>query len=199
MNQAPTSSTERSACPSSESLLAFLLAGDKGPQLHQVVAHHLGSCDACLLDLQRAGRRLRLEAEIASPIPEAVRLAALPKPQVGALPESTWQRAWRRLTDAVRLPVLVPAAAAVALVLAVGVPRNAEVATPSERTRDVALRQNARLTNAATLHAAPTAQGAVLARLDRGTAVVLLDRRDAWVQVELADGTAGWMEQRAFE
>lgn len=197
MDPAPASSTEGSPCPSGEALLAYLLAGDSGQHLHQPLTRHLGSCDACLLDLQRASRRLRLEAEIAAPVPASVRGAELPP--VAAPQPSSWQRAWRRLVASLQLPVLAPAAAGLALVLAFGLPRTGDPIAPSERTRNVSLRQNARLTMAAPLHIEPTAQAAVLARLDRGVAVVLLDRRDAWVQIELADGTSGWMEQRAFE
>lgn len=187
-----------SSCPSGESLLAYLMAGAGQASGHADVAQHLNSCDACVLDLQRASRRMSLQDEVAAPVPAAV-LAQVQSSSPAAAPPAAWRVAWRRFVGSLRLPVLAPAAAAVALVLAVGLPRQGEVVAPAERTRDVAVRQSARLTGDATVHAEPAAAARVVARLDRGASVVLLDRRDAWVKVECSDGTAGWMERGALE
>ncbi len=187
-----------SSCPSSESLLAYLMADASQMSRHAEVARHLDACDACVLDLQRASRRLSLQDAVMATVPASV-LAQVQSSSAVAAPPAAWRVAWRRFVGSLRLPVLAPAAAAVAVVLAVGLPRQGEVVAPAERTRDVAVRQSARLTAEATVHAEPAAAARVVARLDRGASVVLLDRRDAWVKVECGDGTAGWMEQGALE
>lgn len=39
----------------------------------------------------------------------------------------------------------------------------------------------------------PTPQGAVQKTLSRGTPVILMDRRGNWVELQLYDGTSGWV------
>lgn len=199
---------DRRHCPGDESLIAYLLAETPGlgaPTAravgHDVVAAHVGSCDRCVAELRVVRSRLALAAEVDAPVPAAVRARlAAPAPAPSPVRVAAAPGLLARLAAAFRLPLLVPAAAALALVaVATGLERG-RAPLPEESTRDVPLRQPARVTApAATVHADPRAAAAATAVLGRGDAVVLLAEQDGWYRVELGDGRAGWMERSAFE
>jgi len=186
---------EAAACPSDERLVAHLLE-ERSPDDPTAIATHLLDCDHCVAQVRVARSRLSLAAEIAAPVPHAV-VARLQRPVTAARRFAF--PTWRRLQSALRLPLLVPVAAAITLFVYAGYPTDRTTSLPEEQTRDVPLRQAARVTaGTAALHAAPdSAPGAT--RLERGTTVLLLAERDGWYQVELGDGTSGWMEKGAFD
>jgi len=216
MTAAATPSESRH-CPGDERLIAWLVGETPalaGPQRrgrvesvrsadHDAIAAHVLACDRCVAELRIVRDRLCLAVEIDAPVPVAVAARV-----ADAAPAATARAArtefaggwWRRLQAAFRVPMLVPVAALLALVIAGGTLDRGRVPVPEESTRDVPLRQKARVTAAqATLHADPMAGTAATAELGRGDAVVLVSERDGWYQVELADGRAGWMERSAFE
>jgi SH3-like domain-containing protein len=45
----------------------------------------------------------------------------------------------------------------------------------------------------------PSAQGAVLFMLHRGTKVQLLQAQEGWQEVKLSNGSVGWMPEGALE
>lgn len=196
-------SAERRHCPGDERLIAYLLAETPGLGAstaravgHDVVAAHVGSCDRCVAELRVVRSRLALADGIDTPVPAGVRARLAPVPA----PTAAAPGLLARLVDAFRLPLLVPVAAALALVVVTGGPERGRAPLPEESTRDVPLRQPARVTApAATVHADPRAAAAATAVLGRGDAVVLLAEQDGWYRVELGDGRAGWMERSAFE
>jgi hypothetical protein len=213
MNAAATPSESR-RCPGDERLIAWLvgetpaLAGPQGRVAarradHDAIAAHVLGCDRCVAELRIVRDRLCLAAEIAAPVPVAVAArarAADAAPVARAAATEIARGWWPRLQAAFRAPMLVPVAALLALVVVGGNLDRGTAPTPEESTRDVPLRQKARVTAAqATLHADPVAGAAATAELGRGDAVVLVTERDGWYQVELADGRAGWMERSAFE
>ena len=62
------------------------------------------------------------------------------------------------------------------------------------------LRQPARVTAAAAIvRRSPESGSEAVAELARGDGVLLMGERGGWYQVELDDGTAGWMPRTAFE
>lgn len=201
---------EARGCPNDEWLVAFLIA--EQPSLaepgaarvslpeHDAIAAHVRGCDRCVAELRIARDRMRLAFEVDAPVPAAV-LGRATHP-VGSAPavsagEVSW---WRGLVERIRLPLLVPVAAAAALLLIVGMPQRQPVSAPEELTRAVSLRQPARVTAArATLHVAPQSASLAVAGLERGANVFLLAEQEGWYRIELADGETGWMEKSAFE
>lgn len=195
---AQTSNREASACPNEEALLGYLLDSTSDGE----IGRHVNGCDRCVASLRVAHARLQLDADVDVRVPAAIRDRAAANPAAERrLPAlSRWQEAVARFTDALRLPFLVPMAAAALLLLVVGLPGQRGDLPPSEATRDVQLRQQARVTvPSATLHREPSASAEGLASVGRGTTLLLMDEQDGWLQVELLDGTAGWMEKHAFE
>lgn len=206
------------ACPSAETLAAFLatarslpaeLATDWQHDLvsadeQRAVTAHIATCDQCVEELRTAHRRLLLAAEIPIAVPPAIaaRVTALaPENPPATAGLAAWIVGLRdRLGAALRLPVLVPAAAAIAL-LVVFAPRP-ESSTPTSRemSRSVDLRQPARVTvESAAVRAERRTDAETIATLPRGARVDLLREDDGWFRVALADGTEGWIERIAFE
>lgn len=201
-------------CPDDEGLLAHLLAevpslggsaatatnGSSADARDAAIGAHILVCDGCVGRTRVARSRLRLAAEIDSPVPADVARRSTPRiadrPNNRRAATSGARRFGNRWT---RLPLLLPVAAAMALMVYGARPEAAFEAQQGERTRDVALRQHARTTANADLHTAPNGTGAAASRLARGTAVVLLGESDGWYRVELGDGTVGWMAKGAFE
>ncbi len=201
---------EAGACPSDEWLVAFLIGEQPSlaepgaarvslPQ-HDAIAAHVRDCDRCVAELRIVRDRMRLAFEVDAPVPAAVLARATPPvapTRHAASHELPW---WRGLVERFRLPLLVPVAAAAALVIAVGLPQRRQAPVPEELTRAVAMRQPARVTAPqATLYAAPQSDSLTVARLERGADVFLLAEQKEWYRIERPDGETGWMEKSAFE
>ncbi|HYD49333.1 MAG TPA: SH3 domain-containing protein [Terriglobales bacterium] len=183
--------TDAAGCPADERLLSHLL-GEAGGD--EEIAVHLQVCDRCVAELMRAQRRLALAEEIAVPVPAAV-LERCQAPTLSPAPAPL-----RRPSQ--RAALWVPLALAAGAVLALATLRDTPpgAAPQTELTRDVQLRQDARITSAsATLRQAPQSDATVLRDLARGDRVVLFDRDQDWYQVALPDGTKGWIEAASFE
>lgn len=194
MNLSTTRHAEAGPCPSDERLVARLMADADDSTLD----HHLLECDPCVARIRVAHARLRHADEIAAPLPShTVRRASGPSRGV-ATRRAAHVPTSRRWGRALRVSV-IPAAAALALFVTGVDPARHDESAPEVRTRDVTLRQPARTTAAAEMRAQPRINEPATSHVRRGTSVVLLSEQDGWYQVELKDGTAGWMERRAFE
>lgn len=214
-----TDARTEGACPTQETLTAFLAAsGALPPGLAEdwprdavsgeelrALSTHLATCDSCVEDLRTASRRLASAADIPMPVPSEVlaRAQALAEPRAETVAgeRAGWiaeVREW--LSATIRMPVLVPAALA-ALALIVVVPRLQTTSAPQdELSRAVELRQPARVTaETAAVRAARSDDAAVLETLVRGDRAILTAEEDGWYRVALADGAEGWIERSAFE
>lgn len=205
------------ACPDTETLAAFLAAtGSLPPNLavarqeeamslpeRRHVAAHIAACDRCVEELRAAQRRLVMSAGIPVAVPAAVaaRAAAAAVQRRPSAAFSDWLGGLSgRFTIPLRLPVLVPAVAAVVLLIVFG-PRTDRWAPVSrEMSRSVPLRQAARVTaESAAVRAEREADAAVIAILRRGAPVVLLREEGGWLRIAMSDGVEGWIERKAFE
>jgi len=213
MKCAPTTS-EQQRCPSDESLLSYLLAASPAlngpgsrPESHSsgdiggaAFSAHIATCDRCVAELRIARARLCLAAEVEAPVPAAVAARAASRRDVVAVGRFAVHSWLRQFRDALRLPLLVPVAAGLAIIVVAAIPERGLVASPEESTRNVSLRQKARVTaDTATLRVSPDSDASAAAELERGTAVFLLAESGGWYHVELENGTPGWLETRAFE
>jgi hypothetical protein len=169
------------------------------------VTAHLAVCDRCVEDLVTAQRRLSLAAEVPLAVPAdvAARAAAAMASTPAAVlrDRSAWiDNARRWLSEALRLPVLVPAVAALTLVLVFAPRPQSSPPAPRELSRAVPMRQAARVTAAAaSVRAARSPDSEIIANLRRGDSIVLVGEQDGWYRISLADGSEGWVERTAFE
>lgn len=207
------------ACPSAETLTAYLAQTDSLPaalargwrdaitddEEHRVTAH-LAVCDRCVEDLRTAQCRLAIAAEVPLSVPADVAaraVAVMPlRPPATFEGSSAWiENARRWLTGALRLPVLVPAAAALTLVLVFAPRPQSPQSSQRELSRAVPMRQPARVTAAAATVRAErnNPDSETIANLRRGDQIVLVGEQDGWYRISLADGTEGWIERAAFE
>lgn len=199
-------------CGSEETLLLYAsgaLHGDPG----EAVAAHVAGCDACVAGLVRLQRRLRVQLEIATPIPPAVqqRAAAVlidtarelapvverPRPMVVHAPSLA-----ERLRGWLRVPVLVPVAmAATALFMVAAGQRSATDPAAGERSRAVTSAPVSLRVTAADVpvHQRPSGQSEVVATLQRGAMVAVAGEERGWYEVRLEGGTPGWVAREAFE
>lgn len=192
MNPSTAPLSELGPCPSDERLVARLMADDGAVDLH------LLECDSCVARIRVAHARLRRAGDIAAPLPGDTARRAAGASRGHATRRAAHVPAPRRWSRVLRISV-IPAAAALALVVTGLDPSQHDESVPEVRTRDVSVRQPARTTTAAAVWAQPSSSEPATAHVGRGTSVVLLSERDGWYRVELQDGTAGWMERRAFE
>jgi hypothetical protein len=207
------------ACPNSETLTAYLAASDSLPaelasgwradaiddDEKRRVAAHLAVCDRCVEDLVTAQRRLSRAAEVPLAVPADV--AARAAAAMASTPAAVLRdrNAWignarRWLSEALRLPVLVPALAALTLVLVFAPRPQSSPSAPRELSRAVPMRQAARVTAvAASVRTERSPGSEIIANLRRGDSIVLVGEQDGWYRISLADGSEGWIERTAFE
>ncbi len=193
-------STRIDACPSDESLTAYLTAS-LSPDENHAVDSHARQCDDCARVLQTVSARLRLADEIAMPIPFDVRqraTVATAAPVRAAASAGTWRDLIGYVTALLRPPVFLPLAAAAALLLFIGTETR-----QSEPVRSVPpIEQQTTLRIAARevlVRDQPTTRGSVLATLNRGATVTYRGEDRDWLRVALADGSEGWIEREALD
>lgn len=204
-----------SSCAGEEHLVLYASDGLEGPARAAAEAHVVG-CDACLQSVVRVRRRLAIAGDFAALIPPAVQHRAglalergmreLERETAGA---SEGVRAAQRhhvgvlerLSNWLRVPVLVPAAVAAGALLAVVTLQHPADRTAGERSRAVAPASATLRVRAveAQVYSRPSMQAQVIATVKRDTRLEVAGEERGWYEVRLEGGSAGWVAQEAFE
>jgi len=211
----PAGGAAGSGCAGEESLLLYASGALQG-EARGVITAHVGGCDPCVAALVRLQRRLRvLSSEVARPIPPAVQrraAAALADSLIDfapAEPEGLRPATVRsapslveRLRGWLRVPILAPAAFAVAALLMVAVGRQ-PASGPNGVERSRALPEShtsLRVTVAeAPVYQRPSGQSAVIGTVGRGAVIEVAGEERGWYEVRLEGGYPGWVAREAFE
>jgi anti-sigma factor RsiW len=202
-----------SGCANEESLILYLM--EDLPALERsAVDGHLRACDACVSSLTLVRRRITLDDSVAVAVPRELRErawrgieSALGAEPVARRPVPGDSESWRsglgrRVADFFRLPVLVPVGVAVGAIIMVGIQESGFLTPPAtELSRSVAREQQLRVSApSAVVRSSPDASAEVLATVERGTALRVVDaeHRD-WYRVLLPGDKEGWVEGSAFK
>lgn len=198
-DRSPSTSGSQPAHPDDELLVGYMVAG-LDPERERAVEQHLEVCDTCVESLASAQHRISMAAEVAVPVPRLVRERAesrLADSAVAATPVAA-ARPW--LSVLWRLPVLVPVAVTVGLVIGLSAHMLLVPETPHSHTRAIPMVQILRVTAPeAAVRKTPNAGADVLATLPRGTQVEIHASERDWYRVRAPNGPEGWVESRAFD
>lgn len=184
-------------CPPAEEMLALLMdqsASDSD------IERHLLECDSCAAAMLRMRHQMDILAE-----PQSLAEATTPR-HARRLSELTGQKDNQprahanRVAYLLRLPLLIPSAfaAGVTFFLAVQALRS----SPSlDLQRGLTLpRAERRIrVSEAQVRESPSSNATIVAKVARGERVKTNGATRGWYAVKLADGTQGWLEERAFE
>ncbi len=168
------------------------------------IEQHLQRCTRCVGNLQHV-MRLQRQLDAAGPIPALATQPAtevlIPQTTAAAhlrLMKPTW---WQRLSDLLTPKVWTGAAfaAAMALVIAIGVSRFTSPSGPDEemRVRNATQAVTAEVTTDTVGRPRPSADEPVLVELSRGTQARWLEAQGNWTRIELADGRRVWVPSAA--
>jgi hypothetical protein len=179
--------------PADELLLAYLDA-DLGEAEDASIEAHLRQCDLCVSGLKLMQSRVSGAGEIAVPAVVAARLVFQPQPH--AEPRRT-ARAMSSRRLLLRWPVLVPTSLAAGFLLGAVTALLRSPATPARTTRSVELSGAASVAALdGSLRRDPSDAADVVARLQRGERVSVIEKRADWVRVERAAGEQGWVHSQ---
>ncbi|MGD9763897.1 MAG: SH3 domain-containing protein [Candidatus Binatia bacterium] len=204
-----------SGCVGEEHLLLYAMNGTAlGEDERHGIADHVGGCDACVAALQRLQRRLGVAADVATPVPAAVQMRArsvvdaalheLARETAPATPlaHQVGHGILERLRSWLRVPVLVPIAAAGAavLMLSVGrVPMRTGPATEQSRALPAASTRLRVTVSEAPVYSRPSGQSQVITTVRRGAMLEVAGEERDWYEVRLEGGNSGWVVREAFE
>lgn len=196
-----------SPCASMELLVGYMTNGLAETD-RLGVDSHVRACDECIRTLTLLHSRLSCASEMDAAVPAAVleRVAAvLPVRQANPMVYADWSEALAavggRLTDALKLPVLIPAAVAAGALLVVAEQQMLVNPSPlKEMSRSAPVQQSLRVTALeAAIHTQPSSHADVVATVTRGTVLTIGSQEREWYRVALSDGREGWVERHAFD
>jgi anti-sigma factor RsiW len=149
---------------------------------------HLRQCDLCVSGVIRMQPHLRAAGSIAMHIPEALRTG--PARQSPSVPPARSHGAF-----VLRWPVLIPTSLAAGFLLGISVAALRQVAAPPLMTRAVEsfADRSAVVGVESPLRRAPSADAEVVASLQTGEDVAVLERQAEWTRIETSGGRQGWI------
>jgi anti-sigma factor RsiW len=200
-----------SGCGGEERLVLYATGGLRGDERHHL-EKHLATCDPCVGALGMLHRRLSVASVVDVPVPDGLRqrahvaldegLRELAAEVVPARPATTPGAALlQRVGSWLRIPVLIPVAAAATALLVVALqPAHNDPTNLGERSRAVApAASKLRVTAVeASVRSRPSMQSEVVGTVHRGALVEVAGEERDWYQVQV-DGRPGWVEREAFE
>ncbi len=197
-----------SPCATMELLVGYMTNGLAADD-RQGVDGHVRTCDECMRTLTLLNSRLSCESEMDAAVPVAVRAraaAVLPIREANPMAYADWSEALAtvggRLSDALKLPVLIPAAVAAGALLVVAEQQLWVNSSPlKEMSRSAPVQQQTLRVTAleAAVRTQPSAHGDVLATVTRGSVLTIGSQEREWYRVSLSDGREGWVDRHAFD
>ncbi len=198
----------RTDCLDEETLVAYALrdGADRGS-----ITAHLGDCDGCVIALTSLHKRLGAMAAADVTVPldvqerarralDAAIVELAPSPARPAMARVAFLDRWRQ---ALRVPVLVPAALAAGalFMVALHAPMRTGPTAGGEQSRAVmpdAAKMRVTAVEAP-VHSRPSRQSEIVGTVRRGAMVVVAGSERDWYEVHPDGIAAGWVEREAFE
>lgn len=184
--------------PDDESLTAYMVDALDAERQRTIEAH-LDTCDSCVQALSAGQHRIRIAAEVAIPVPAAVRKRVGTPVHDSARPTGSAAAARQWLSTLWHLPVLIPVSVSLGVIIGLST-HLLLMPVPGTRIRAVPIIQTLRVTAAeAAVRSAPNPSASIVATLRHGTQVEIRASEREWYRVLVANGPEGWVESRAFD
>lgn len=197
----------RADCIDEERLVVYALGEPAGDG----IAAHLAGCDGCVTALTALRKRLGALPAVDTAVPAdvhqrariALEAAMAELAPAAAPPRPARVLFFQRWREALRVPVLVPAALAAGALVMVALhgPLGSGSSVPGERSRAVAPDAATMRVTAveAPVRSRPSNQSELVTTVRRGATVVVAGVERDWYEVQLDGGRQGWVEREAFE